>query len=136
MTEQNYLEVGAPVPKSIGRCADLYAQVRDLRRAMDKEVEAVKARETELREHIINSLSKSDDTGAAGLLYRAQIVEKDVVKVSDWQKFHAWIAKNDRFDMIQKRISEKAAEDWVEQNKKLMPGTELIHVPDVSITKI
>lgn len=136
MTEQNYLEVGAPVPKSIGRCADLYAQVRDLRRAMDKEVEAVKARETELREHIINSLSKSDDTGAAGLLYRAQITIDDVVRVKDWSTVWRWAKDNDRPDIYQKRLSEKAVTDWIAQNGKAIPGTEVVHVPNVSITKI
>lgn len=131
------LEAGAPLPASMGRCADAYAEVRALRLAMEKEVAAVKARETELREHIINNLSKSDDTGAAGLKYRAQIVTKDVVKVSEWGLLYSWIRKNDRFDMLQKRLSEKAAADWMDENdKRVLPGTEVIHVPDVSIQKI
>lgn len=129
-------QVGAPLPASIGRCADLYKEVRDLRLAMEKEVEAVKRRETEIREYIIDNLSKSADTGAAGLKYRAQIVVKDVVKVNDWGVLHAWIRKNDRFDMLQKRLSEKAAADWMEEEKRLLPGTEVLKVPDVSVTKI
>ena len=132
----NLLEAGAPLPAAIGPCADLYAEVRTLRLAMDKEVEAVKKRESEIREHIINSLSKSENTGAAGLRYRAQIVMKDTVKVSDWGILHSWIRKNDRFDMLQKRLSDKAAADWMETEGKTLPGTEVIHIPDVAITKI
>jgi|DEB19_MinimDraft_3_1074340.scaffolds.fasta_scaffold44088_2 hypothetical protein len=129
-------ELGAPLPTSIGRCADLLNEVRTLRLEMEKEVEPIKKRESEIREYIIANLSKSDDTGAAGLKYRAQIVVKDVVKVSDWVALHSWIRENGRFDMLQKRISETAAKDWFEQEKRPLPGTEIVKVPEVSLTKI
>ncbi len=130
------LEVGAPLPESIGRCADLYSEVRALRLAMDKEVDAVKKRESEIREHIINSLSKSDDTGAAGLKYRAQIVMKKTVKVNEWPVLWSWAKKNDRMDTFQKRLNETMAKDFLEQEGRVLPGCEVINVPDVSITKI
>lgn len=130
------LAVGSPLPKSIGACADLYNDVRTVRLAMDKEAKAVKDRETEIREHIIANLGKSEDTGAAGKRYRAQIVVKDVVRVVDWGLLHSWIRKNDRFDMLQKRLGETAATDWIAEEKRMLPGCEVIKVPDVSITKI
>ena len=128
--------VGAPLPDAVGRCADLYHEVRELRLAMEKEVEPIKKRESEIREHIIANLSKSADTGAAGLRYRAQIIVKEAVKVLDWSVLHSWIRKNDRFDMLQKRLSETAAKDWLAEEGRPLPGTEVIKVPDVSITKI
>lgn len=131
----NRLIVGAPMPQSIGLCADEYHDVRDLRLAMEKEVEAVKARESEIRTHIIDNLSKSSDTGAAGLRYRAQIVTKAVPKLADWSLFTAAVQKTGRFDLIQKRLSEKAVADlWAEGFS--VPGVEKINVPEVSITKI
>lgn len=132
----NLLEVGAPVPNSIGACADFYHDVRELRLSMDKKVKEVHARETELREHIINNLSKSEDTGAAGQRYRAQITSKTKFNVLDWGIVTAWIRKNNRFDMLQKRLSDTAVKDFVESDGRLLPGTEKISVPDVSITKI
>lgn len=134
-TSDNPLELGGPIPKSIGRCADMYRDVRELRLAMEKEVEAVKAREAQLKEHIINNLSKSDDTGAAGLRFRAQIVMKDVPRAMDWPKVHAYIQKTGRFDLLQKRLGEKAVMDMLNDNNPI-PGVEVVHVPDVSITKI
>jgi hypothetical protein len=123
------------MPQSIGLCADEYHDVRDLRLAMEKEVEAVKARESEIRTHIIDNLSKSSDTGAAGLRYRAQIVTKAVPKLADWSLFTAAVQKTGRFDLIQKRLSEKAVADlWAEGFS--VPGVEKINVPEVSITKI
>lgn len=134
------LAVGAPVPVALGRCADLYHDVRELRLMMEKEVEKIKARETELSEHLIANLTKGADTGAAGLKYRAQVTNKPKQRVSEerggWQALWGWIAANKRFDMLQKRLGEKAVEEWVEINKRDLPGTETIQIPTLSITKI
>jgi hypothetical protein len=131
----NNLEVGAPMPHSIGRCADMYHEVRELRLAMQKETEAVEAREKEIKAYIIDNLSKSDDTGAAGLRYRAQIVMKVTAKIADWGVFTSWVRKHDRFDCLQKRVTETAIKDlWAE--REAVPGIEKVNIPDVSITKI
>lgn len=140
------LKVGAPMPVSMGRCADLYHDVRELRLAMEKEVAEIQAREAEIKAHIINNLSSADgDTGAAGLRYRAQVVSKKkpiIAPVSDiyaqggWRVFCNWVASMNRFDMLQKRLSDKAVMDWMDQEKKVIPGLEIMNVKDVSVTKI
>lgn len=126
---------GSPMPRSIGLCADLYAEVRELRLAMQKHTDAVQAREKEIREHIINNLSKSDDTGAAGKRYRAQITRKAVPAVADWQKVWDFVKKTSRFDLLQKRISDTAVKDMWESGSEV-PGVERFHAVDVSITKL
>lgn len=126
---------GGPIPETVGRTADLYAEVRQLRLDMQREVDEIQARESELREHIINNLSASDDTGASGLKYRAQIKKKTKPKANDWSKIHEYIVENDRFDLLQKRLADKAVMDCLEEGIKI-PGVEKIHIPDVSITKI
>lgn len=134
------LELGAPLPVEIGAAADLYHDVREVRLSMEKEVEKFAAREREIHEYIINNLSSGKDTGAAGLRYRAQIVKKDVPKISEeqggWGALFSWIRKNDRFDMLQKRLSDKAVKDFFDTDKRMPPGTEMMKVPSLSITKI
>lgn len=127
--------LGAEMPESIGGCADLYAEVRDLRLAMKKRVEEVEAREKEVRDYIIANLSKSADTGAAGKRYRAQIRVKVKPTVEDWSKVHAFILETQRFDLLQKRLSEKAVEDTWEEGEEI-PGVGRFNAVDVSITKI
>lgn len=130
---------GAPIPESMGRCADLYHDVRELRLAVDKQAKALKARESELAEHMINGLSSSDDTGAAGLRYRVQItkVVKYTLAAGDgWNALCAYVQQSGRFDLLQKRLSETAVKDIDEQTAMLPPGVERIKVPDISITKI
>jgi len=136
MNVPDILKVGQPLPASIGRCADLYHDVRELRLAMEKEVEEIKARETEVQEHIIRTVSKSDDTGAAGLRYRAQVVVKPKPHITEWGVLCAWVRKNDRFDVLQKRLADAAVMEWNEAEHRVMPGTEIIQVPTLSVTKI
>lgn len=133
------LAAGSPVPVSMGRCADLYHDVRELRLMMEKEVEKIKARETELSEHLIANLTKGADTGAAGLFYRAQVVNKPKQRVSEerggWPALWSWIKQHDRFDMLQKRLADTAAADFTAAGNTL-PGVETVQVPTLSITKI
>lgn len=136
------------MPESIGRCADLYKEVSTLRLAMSKEVEEVEAFEKKVKAHIIDTLSVSDDTGASGLKYRAQIVTKKTprIKVDEeadtgqstaqgWRALWDYIAANDRFDLLQKRLADKAIKDMIDQGETV-PGVELFTSKDVSIQKV
>jgi hypothetical protein len=132
--KQEY-HTGAPLPTSIGLCADLYAEVRELRLAMQKLVDDVKARESEVREHIINSLSKSDDTGAAGKRYRAQVVTKLKPTLKDWNAFTHFVEDYGCWHLLQKRMNERAVLDMLEEGESV-PGVEKFNAVDVSITRI
>lgn len=123
------------IPESIGRCADLYRDVRELRLAMAKEVEEVQAFERTVEQHIIDNLSKSDDTGAAGLRFRAQVITKRKPSVADWPTLQAHILATGEFDLIQRRISDKAVADRWEAGAAI-PGVEVVNVISLSVTKI
>lgn len=126
---------GNPLPKSLGLCTDLFAEVRDLRLAMQKVVDEVKARESEIRDHLIETIPKSDDTGVAGKKYRAQIVTKKRPAPGDWAKIHAYVQETGRFDLLQKRLSDKAVTDMWEEGQEV-PGVDVFNAVEVSITKI
>jgi len=128
-------EIDGPLHEAIGRCGDLYKEVQAIRLAMDKEVKEVKARENQIKQHIIDNLSKSDDTGAVGLLYRVQVTEKAKATVKDWEKFYDFVAEQDRFDMLSKSISQKAAMDYFEEEDTMPPGTEKFNAVGLSVTK-
>lgn len=136
------LKVGSPLPSSMGRCADLYHDIREMRLAMEKEVEEIKGRETEIQEHIINTLSVGDDTGAAGLKYRAQVVVKPKPRLltgeggDGWGLFTSWVRKNDFFNMLQKRINETAVAEFMDAEGRVPPGLERVNVKTLSVTKI
>lgn len=128
-------QVGATMPASIGMCADLYAEIRELRLAMQKLVDTVKERESEIKTHIINELPKSNNTGAAGKKYRAQIVTKEVPTLKDWDKLTIFISIENRFDLLYKRLADKPIKDMWDAGRDI-PGVEKFKSVDVSITKL
>lgn len=128
-------ELEGPIPKTIGRTADLFKEVAALRIKMEKEVKKVKARETELKNHMIDNLSKSEDQGAVGLLYRVQLTEKLKPKADDWEKIYDYIVENDRFDLLQKRLGDRAVLDIFEETGKMPPGIGKFNAIDISVTK-
>lgn len=126
------------LPKSMGACADLLFNVKSARLAMDKKVQELKAEETRITNHIIDNLSKREETGAAGKHHRVQVMRKKKYRVdpTKWDKFFDWVGKNKRFDLIQKRISDDAIKATVEEGKKRIPGVEPFDYVTVSLTKV
>ncbi len=109
--------------------------MRALANAMQKEVAAVKKRESELRDHLIDNLSAGDDTGASGKKYRAQIKTATKPTVTDWEPLYDYIVEEDRFDLLGRSVNAKpVAEIW--ESGETVPGVDKITVKSVSITKI
>lgn len=127
---------GGPLPSNIGAMADLYKDVETLRLSMQKAVDAVKEREVEIKGVILSALQESADTGAAGEKYRVQLVHKTRVNAKDWPALWAFIRQNDMFELLQKRLADKAVADLYEQYKQYPPGVEATEVPELSFNKI
>jgi hypothetical protein len=125
---------GYEIPQGLGAQADEYAVVREERLRVQKEAEAIKARETELYNVIMSTLNESTDTGAMGQFYAVQRIEKDQVQVKDWDQVWSYIQSTGSFDLLQKRVNEKAAKERFE-NGETVPGAEVVKVPTLSFTK-
>lgn len=125
------------LPKSMGACADLLFSVREQRLAADKAAAALKADEEFIKNYIIENLDKNS-TGAAGKHHRVQVVRKRKYRCdpTKWNYFFAWVAKNKRFDLLQKRISDDAVREVVEEGRKKIPGIEPFDYVTVSLTKV
>ena len=122
-------------PKTMAACADLLFEVKQARLAADKVAAELKSKESQIIEHIINNLPKSEATGVAGKLARATIVVKTIPVVKDWDKFYAYVKKNSAFELLQRRLSESAVEERWEQ-KKTVPGVETFKRSTVSLTRV
>lgn len=123
-------------PKSLGACADMLYDLRQARLELDKQAAAAKAEETRLIDHIIEKLDKESD-GAIGKHHMVRVITKSKPQVKDWPAFQAYVKKHDAFDLFQRRLSEQAVMDRLEdpKNRKGLPGVELFHAVTVSLTK-
>lgn len=122
------------IPKTIGACADELFEIKTLRLQLQRVVDALSTDETTLKNHIINTLPKTD-TGAAGKLARVSVETKTVPQVANWDKLYAYIKKTGSFDLLHKRLSDKAVtERW--ESKRIVPGVEEFQLTTVSLNKI
>lgn len=123
------------IPKTLGLCADLLYTTRANRLLLQKEVDALEEQEKLLKEHIINTLPKSDQSGASGKLANVKVLKKLVPQVKDWDAFYLYVGKNKRWDLMQRRLSDTAVKEMWDSGKKI-PGVESFDAVTVSITKV
>lgn len=137
------LTAGAPIPPNLGAVVDLYRDVRELRLAMKKEMDAVEAREKELKLHLIDNLSMKEQAegsrGAIGLRFQAKVVTKETPRAKEgedgWPVLWKFIQESNRFDLLHKRLSEETIKElWA--SGYAVPGVEKFISKDVSVTKI
>lgn len=122
-------------PKTMGACADHLYGLRAKRSAAQKVVDAIEAEEKALREHIIQTLPKSEASGISGKVANVKVVNRVVAQVKNWDQFYNHVLKTKSFDLLQRRVSETAvAERW--DAKKKVPGVERFEFPVVSVTKV
>ena len=123
------------LPKALGACADMLYDVRQQRLTLQKEVDALAEREALIRDHLIESLPKSDASGVAGKAARAQVRVKAVPQVTDWDKFYGHIKKKGEFELLNRAVNRAAvAERW--EAGKEVPGVGRFNQVSISITKL
>jgi hypothetical protein len=122
---------------NLGQVVDAYKELRDVRLAMEKETELVASAERRFKEHLVQSLSKSDEAGVFGLKYKAKHTTKRIPKVMDegWGKLYSFIQQTGRFDLLQRRLGDKAVMEMIEAGETV-PGVETMLVSDISVTKV
>jgi len=126
-------------PKSLGACADRLYELRELRLKTQKEMQAavsdLDAEEKALKEHIINTLPKSEASGVAGKVARVTLKKKDVPQVEDWPKLYAHIKKTSSFNLLNRALSTAAVQELWDDGKKV-PGVVPFTVVSLSINKL
>ena len=126
------------IPKSLALAADMYCKKRDERLALQKEVDALEEYEKALKEHLINSIPKSDATGISGKVCRVSVVTKSVPRVVDWDKFYEYIAKNrtkGSFALLNRAANAKAVTEIWDAGKQV-PGVESFTAVTLSLNKL
>jgi hypothetical protein len=120
--------------KDLGETIDALYALRQLRLEEQKKIDAMKAEEVNIRGKIIELLENAGLAKASGYMATAGIKVTVEPLVTDWDPVFEYIRKENKFELIQKRISAPA---WRELKESgiLVPGTEENPVVDISLTK-
>lgn len=109
------------IPKSSAAAADLWYAIREHRLEEQKRVDKIKEAESMLRQHLIDTIPKSDATGAVGKRVQVQIIQKEVLAVQDADALEKFARRKGNEDLMVLRPNQKAIADRVE-NGKAVPG--------------
>ncbi len=122
------------IPDTLGACADLLLELRTRRLEIQREVDAIKSRETAIKEHIIKSLPESGATGVAGAHAYVSMVPKQVPTVDDWWEVYEYIAATQQFDLLTRKLNTRAVMDrW--ENDLDIPGVRRYNTTTLSVRK-
>jgi len=126
------------IPKSLAAAADLYYAKREERLALQRQVDALQEFENEIKDHLINSIPKSDATGISGKVCRVSVVTKPKPIVEDWDAFYAHVAKNrskGAFALMNRALNAKAVQDVWDAGKQV-PGVGTFNAVTLSVNKL
>jgi hypothetical protein len=122
-------------PKSMGVCADRLYELRNKRIEEQKKVDLLQAEETALKNYIIDTLPKSELSGASGKKANVKIKVKDVPQIQDIDALYTYIRRSKRSDLLQKRLNEAAITEILDSGKSV-PGIGVFPVTTISLTKV
>lgn len=123
------------IPKALGAVADLLYKTRADRLALQKRVAELDAFETQLEEHLIKTLPKSEASGVSGRVARATITPFVAPNVEDWDAFYKYVRKTGRFEFLQRRVGKAAIEEVWEAGKEV-PGVGRFRGLKVGLNKL
>jgi hypothetical protein len=126
---------GFKIPKKMGEAADLLYTIRANRLDLEKQAAELKAQEGLLKQHFIDRLGKDQAAeGVVGSLCTVRVLSDVFPIVTDWDAVYEYIKKNGEFDLMQRRLNDKAVKDrW--ENGQSVPGTDKMMGQKVSVTK-
>jgi len=120
--------------RDLGSVIDQLYGRREERLNFERRVKELKAEEMKLREEILDTLAISGLEKASGHLATAGVKTSIIPITTNWIDIHSWIRDNDRFDLLQKRLSVLAWRELYDTGV-LIPGTEAVEDVDLSLTK-
>lgn len=128
------------LPKTVGACADLLFDTREMRLDLQHQAADIKQDEGKIRDHIINTVPKGD-TGASGVHHRATVETEVHYGVEDWEAFHGWLLKQKKMalmGLLNRALNEGTLKTMLEEKslKALPPGVKRFDATVVRLNKI
>lgn len=126
------------IPKKMAEVADLWFSTRAARLALQKQVDALEAREAQLKSHIIDNLPASSATGIRGKLVAVVIEKKDRAELADFDAFTDFIVKNRKkgaFALMNRALNAKAIKEYWDMGQQV-PGVNQVAYKTLSYSAI
>lgn len=107
---------------SLGALVDKLYALNTARAELTQKEKDLKAQIAQLEGVILEKFSKNDLSGAAGKVAKLSVTTKVSANVEDWDLLYTYIAKEDAWDLLQRRVSSTAYAARLEEGIEV-PGT-------------
>ena len=121
--------------QAMGELADEWWTLRASRLTIEKEVAKIREQESKGKSALLQSLTENKVTSVGGQKVRVTHVVKDKPSVSDWSVFYEYIQQTGSFDLLQRRVGERAVKDRWDDGVKI-PGIESYPIDEISYSKM
>lgn len=116
-----------------------FIKLRDRRAAFKKTFDTIDKAETlEMDKHdvwMLQMLESMDATSMRTAHGTAFTQDKNRYSGADWPLFWKFIKDNDRFDMLEKRVGQKAVEEYREETGEIPPGLNVFSEKTVTVRR-
>ncbi len=106
-----------------------YVKLRDQRSALKKAYEdedgVLKVKMERLETWLMETMQQTGTTQLGSAHGTAYMQTQYKASCGDWPSFWQWIADNGRFDMLEKRVSSKTVNEFIEETGDAPPGVNV-----------
>ena len=108
---------------TMGSTIDSLWAKREQKREAEAKLKIIETEITTIEELLMERMDKEETSKSQGTKASVSITQATVANVEDWAAFHAYIAKNKYFHLLQKRASDPAVRELWDAGKKV-PGVQ------------
>lgn len=106
---------------TLGQRIDALAKIRDEKRALEEKLKAVEDRYKTAEGELIEALTGEGMEKATGRTATVSLSTSVSANVEDWDKFFAYIKRNNAFYLLQRRVTDTAYREILDSGKSV-PG--------------
>lgn len=118
-----------------GRASDEMYDLRERKRALDRESEAIKEKMEAMEADLIASLDEEESTMTRGKKASASITESEIFIIEDLEAFHEYCQDNDALYLLQNRPAQGALQELYNAGETV-PGIRVLPKRKISLRKI
>lgn len=123
-------------PKKLAKLAETGIALRNLRKSLEAHAEAVGKEERALKEYVIENFADSDLTEVRTKAGSMKLVTKILPQMDEatggWDAIWKYVKNHDAFDLLQKRLHERACVERWEQGETI-PGVKKFIKKDLKL---
>ena len=114
---------------------DQYENARAERLAADKVAKELKSKETKLHDELCDALAESGVGMVGGSTHKVTLKITRKPQAADWPALYEYIKQNNAFELLQRRLGERAINERLEQGEDI-PGLSFFNKRSLSVSKL